>query len=175
MEIRPAASADAEQLAEIYNYYIQNSHATFEIDNVSPVEMAGRIASAGDRYPFYVSESNGIIRGYANCHGWRPRPAYLGSVEISIYLHKDFTKKGAGTELYSRLLAEIFRLGFHTAIAGIALPNDGSVRLHEKFGFEKCAHFREVGSKFGKQIDVGYWQLLLTSPPDQTPGPIKSI
>ena len=162
--IRAARPADAVQLSEIYNYYIQNSHATFEIDNVSADEMAERITSTSDRYPFYVSENNDRIRGYAYGHEWRSRRAYLGSVEISIYVHNDFTKKGVGTELYSRLLAEVSSLGFHTAIAGIALPNDGSVKLHERFGFEKCAHFREVGSKFGKRIDVGYWQLLLTLP-----------
>jgi phosphinothricin acetyltransferase len=160
MNIRPVDLSDASQIAEIYNHYILTSHCTFEITPIEPGDISSRISELLDHdFPYFVSELSGEISGYAYGHEYRPRAAYRHSIEVSVYLKKGSEGQGIGSALYSKLLTEIAKQDFHAIIAGIALPNIPSIRLHEKFGFEKVAHFREVGFKFGKWIDVGYWQL----------------
>jgi phosphinothricin acetyltransferase len=88
-------------------------------------------------------------------------------VESTIYLRPDAAGRGLGTKLYSSLLAELRDRQLHVAIGGIALPNAASVALHEKLGFEKVAHFRQVGNKFDRWVDVGYWQLILGDTEEQ--------
>ena len=99
--------------------------------------------------------------GYASATKWKGRSAYRFSVETTIYLAPHSVGKRIGTELYRHLLDQLRDLGLHTAIGGVALPNPASVALHEKCGFRKVAHFGEVGFKFGKWIDVAYWQVSL--------------
>lgn len=163
MNIRKASLEDAAQIAEIYNYYIKTSHATFELDTIDSAEMGNRVRETFQKdYPFFVCEKNGEIVGYAYGRQFRPRRAYARSIEVSVYIKNGAEGKGIGTLLYQKLFPEILQKDFHAIIAGISLPNDASIRLHEKFGFEKVAHFREVGFKFGRWIDVGYWELLKT-------------
>lgn len=162
MNIRPAALDDAAQMAAVYNFYIVTSHATFELDPISTGEMENRMRdtiSAG--YPFLVCEDDDQVVGYAYSQPFKSRAAYRGSVEVSVYIKDSFEGRGIGKMLYDQLLPEIFKGDYHAVIAGISLPNQASVRLHEKYGFEKVAHFREVGFKFGRWIDVGYWELLV--------------
>jgi L-amino acid N-acyltransferase YncA len=161
MNIRKVELNDAAQIAEIYNYYIKTSHATFELETIDAREMENRIGETFQKnYPFFVCEESGEIVGYAYGRMFRPRRAYMHSIEVSVYIRNGAEGKGVGTMLYEKLFHEILQKDFHAIIAGISLPNDASVRLHEKFGFEKVAHFREVGYKFGRWIDVGYWELL---------------
>ena len=161
MDIRTATLQDAAAIAEIYNYYVRTSHATFEIEPVDAAEMRDRIEGILEQnYPFFVGEENGEIIGCAFAHQFKARRAYRHSVEVSVYLKNGFEGNGVGSALYQKLFSEISQRDFHAVIAGISLPNDASIRLHEKFGFEKVAHFKEVGFKFGRWIDVGYWQLI---------------
>jgi phosphinothricin acetyltransferase len=111
--------------------------------------------------PWLVAEADGIFAGYAYASKWKGRCAYRFSVETTVYLAEQAQGRGIGTKLYRVLLAELRRRKFHVAVGGIALPNRASVRLHEKLGFRKTAHFKEIGYKFKKWIDVGYWQLTL--------------
>ena len=160
MTIRYALDRDAEAISEIYNQYISASIATFEVEQINAEVGLGRIRACLDLgYPYLVAEDNDKIVGYAYAHQYRPRPAYGKTVEVSIYARPGFEGRGVASALYKQLLPEIFKAGFHTILAGIALPNDASVRLHEKFGFQKVAHLSEVGRKFDRWIDVGYWQL----------------
>jgi L-amino acid N-acyltransferase YncA len=160
--IRQAFAADAEVLARIYNHYIRETIVTFDEQPVSIAEMARRLADTNaDSLPWLLAERSGTILGYARASKWKPRSAYRFSVETTIYLAPDSLGTGLGTSLYQFLINELKKLGLHTAMGGIALPNVGSVALHEKLGFLKVAHFAEVGFKFGKWIDVGYWQLTL--------------
>ena len=158
MKIRTAKAEDAAPIAAIYNYYIESSHSTFETERINELEMRRRVLEILENYPFLVGEENGEIVGYANASRYKTRAAYLHSVEISVYIKNGINGRGIGTVLYEHLFAELKSKSFHALIAGIALPNDASIRLHEKFGFEKVAHFREVGFKHGRWIDVGYWQ-----------------
>ncbi|MDQ4123312.1 MAG: N-acetyltransferase family protein [Acidobacteriota bacterium] len=158
MKIRMATAEDAPAIAAIYNFYVQNSIATFEIESVGESEMRRRVSEILESYPFLVCEENGEILGYASASLYKTRPAYRHSVEISVYLKNGTEGKGVGSILYEHLFAELKTKPVHAIIAGISLPNEPSVHLHEKFGFEKVAHFREVGFKFGHWIDVGYWE-----------------
>ena len=161
--IRPATAADAERIRTIYNHYIATTTISFEEEPVSAVDMAQRIADvAAATLPWLVMLDGDKLIGYAYATKWRVRAAYRFTVESSLYLDPQHVGKGAGTMLYEALLAELRQRGLHVAIGGIAQPNEASVRLHERLGFQKVAHFSEVGRKFGRWVDVGYWQLKLT-------------
>lgn len=160
MNIRKVELADAEQIAEIYNYYIQNTHQTFETDPLSGDEMRRRIVDIIEKYPYFVAELDGEVCGYAHATQFKMRTAYAYAVELSIYVKNAAKQKGIGTHLYNRLFDELAETDAHAIIAGIALPNDPSVRFHERLGFSKVAHFREVGYKLGRWVDVGYWQMM---------------
>lgn len=159
--IRSVRTSDAAAVSSIYNEYIKTSAATFEEDPVPAEAMAGRIKSVTRNFPWLVMEEDGAVVGYTYARKWRDRAAYRYTVETGTYLDPRFTGKGIGTKLKKALLDELKARGFHTVISGISLPNPASVALCENFGFKKVAHFSEVGHKFGKWIDVGYWQLKL--------------
>jgi L-amino acid N-acyltransferase YncA len=162
MHLRSALPSDAATIAAIYNHYILTTTISFEESPVDAAEITQRMASVRSAgLPYLVAEEDGIVIGYAYATPWRVRRAYRSSVETSVYLRNDHHGRGAGSALYRLLLAQLADGGYHLAIGGIAQPNAGSVALHEKFGFEKVAHFKEVGNKFGQWVDVGYWQLML--------------
>lgn len=160
MNIRQVKLEDAAQVAEIYNYYIQNTHHTFETEPLSADEMEKRIAETMEHYPFLVAEENGEILGYAYATRFRMREAYEFSVESSIYVKNDAKQRKIGTQLYVQLFDELAETNVHAIVAGIALPNDASISFHERLGFEKVAHFKEIGYKLGRWIDVGYWEMI---------------
>ncbi len=162
MEIRPVDLHDADQIVQICNHYIKNTHYTFETESSNPIEMGARICETAEDYAYLVAEERGEILGYAYAHEFKSRPAYNHSVEVSVYIKNDAVQKGIGTELYRCLFPKIYQTDVHAIIAGIALPNDASIRLHEKMGMEKVAHFREVGFKLGRWIDVAYWEMIIT-------------
>lgn len=159
--IRNASRDDAAAIAAIYNYYIENTTITFEETAMAPQEMAERIAEITQSYPWIVYLESDVVVGYAYAGRWKARSAYRHTVEVSIYLDHAATGRGIGSKLMAELLARLKVLGVHAAIGGAALPNPPSATLQEKFGFRKVAHFPEVGLKFGKWIDVGYWELIL--------------
>lgn len=160
MNIRHATKEDAGQIAEIYNYYVTNTHHTFETEPLDASEMGDRIGEAGTELPFLVAEDGGEILGYAFAARFKLRQAYEHSAEVSIYVKNEAKQRGIGTRLYDRLFSEMADTLVHALVAGIALPNDASIAFHEKLGFKKVAHFREIGYKLGRWIDVGYWELL---------------
>ena len=163
--IRPATVNDAEPICAIYNHYIATTTISFEEEPVQAADMAQRIADVGAaKLPWLVMLEGDKLIGYAYATKWRARAAYRFAVESSVYVDQHYAGKGAGTMLYEALLAELRQRELHLAIGGIAQPNEASVRLHERLGFQKVAHFNEVGLKFGRWIDVGYWQLKLTDP-----------
>lgn len=159
MNIRPVAAADADRIAEIYNHYIANTIVTFETEPLTAVQITGRITE--NTLPWLVADSDDGLLGYAYASKWKGRCAYRYSVESTIYMDPQFVGQGVGSQLYSQLIDGISACGMHVIIGGISLPNASSVRLHEKLGFRKTGHFAEVGFKFERWIDVGYWQLTL--------------
>ncbi|HET9836181.1 MAG TPA: arsinothricin resistance N-acetyltransferase ArsN1 family B [Rhodanobacteraceae bacterium] len=161
MLIRPVLPADAERICEIYNHYVTKTIVTFEEQPVSADEMRTRIAAVAEKFPWLLLERDGGIVGYAYAAPWKARIGYRFSVESSIYLAPEHVGRGFGRALYGALLEALPPLGIHCVIGGAAMPNPGSVALHEKLGFSKVAHFRKVGRKFDRWIDVAYWQRLL--------------
>lgn len=160
--VRAAAPADAEAVAGIYNHYVTQTLATFEERPVSASGMLARIREVqAVPLPWLVAEAGGNVVGYAYATRWKGRAGYRLSVETTAYLRPGHEGRGIGSKLYGRLLAMLGECGIHAAMGGIALPNEASVALHEKFGFRKVAHFHEVGSKFDWWVDVGYWQRIL--------------
>jgi L-amino acid N-acyltransferase YncA len=160
--IRQAVDVDVDAICRIYNHYVIESTITFEEQAVSPADMSRRIAdTASASLPWLVAEHAGDVKGYAFASNWKTRSAYRHSTETTIYLAPGSIGQGLGTALYQALLDRLADCGRHVAIGGVALPNDASISLHEKLGFRKVAHFREVGFKFGRWIDTTYWQRML--------------
>ena len=159
--IRSVQISDAKQIADIYNYYIEHSTHTFEEDVLDVPSVESKIGNIISHLPWLVYEEEGRILGYAYATKWRVRTAYRFSVESSVYIDNKHFKKGIGKKLYESLFNILKEKDTHLVIGGITLPNEPSVILHEKMGFEKVAHFKEVGFKFNKWLDVGYWQLKL--------------
>lgn len=159
--IRPASPSDTKAICEIYNHYILHSHATFETARIDEFEMNKRVQRVQKELnlPWNVLEVSGETVGYSYATQWKPRGAYSKTTETSVYLDKDQFGKGYGQQLYSHLLDQLKRGGYHAIIGGISLPNEGSIRLHEKLGFQKVGVLKEVGYKFDRWIDVGYWEL----------------
>jgi phosphinothricin acetyltransferase len=132
MNTRSCQLADASKIVEIYNDYIRSSHATFEVEPIDQVEMEDRIFESIDsNYPFIVADENGRIVGYAYGQRYRSRTAYIHSIEVTVYVDREFVGKGVGTDLYCDLIPGILARGFHAVIAGISLPNDASIRLRK--------------------------------------------
>lgn len=159
--IRDVKLSDAESITNIYNHYIENTVITFEEEELLPVEIENRIKVVLQNYPWLVFEDEGIIKGYTYASKFKERSAYRFSTETTIYLHKDYTGRGIGYILYSELIKRLKTLNLKVAYGVIALPNPGSVNLHEKLGFKKTSHLTNVGFKFNRWIDVGYWELEL--------------
>ncbi len=156
--IRKASIKDANAITNIYNYYVKNDVATFAEEPILVQETEENIKNA-IIWLVYI-EDNQII-GYAYASKWKERTAYRFSAETSVYLDVNYQGKGIGSKLYKYLLSEIKKLDIHSVIGGISLPNKASESLHEKFGYKKVAHYKEIGFKFNQWIDVGYWQLVL--------------
>ncbi len=159
--VRKIDIKEVKEICDIYNFYVENTAITFEEQLVSAEDMAGRIKEITAELPWLVFTENTGVVGFAYASKWKSRCAYKYSVETTVYLKQSSFGRGIGTKLYKRLLSELKEHCYHTAIAGIALPNDASIALHEKLGFKKVAHFKETGFKFDKWIDAGYWQLIL--------------
>ena len=161
MSVRACQESDAARICEIYNHFVLNTVVTFEEVPVSEDDILERMRKVRATLPWLVAEQQGAVVGYAYAAAWHARSAYRHSVESTIYLMPDACGRGVGTRLYSALLDELKARGLHCVIGGIALPNPASVALHEKLGFAKVGHLTEVGRKFGRWIDVGYWETLL--------------
>jgi L-amino acid N-acyltransferase YncA len=161
MLIRPCTPSDTAAICTIYNYYIEHTVITFEETPLSVAQMQERINTYIQRYPWLVCEVDGEVVGYAYASKWKERVAYKHTAEITVYLKHDIIQKGYGSALYAELIAQLKTGGCHVALGCIAIPNEPSVKLHERLGFQKVAHFTAVGRKFDRWLDVGYWQKTL--------------
>ena len=175
--IRLAQARDAAQIAAIYAPAVTDSIISFETDAPDAAEMARRIEHTLGTFPWLVVEREGRIAGYAYASRHRDRRAYQWSVDVSCYVHVDFRRQGIGHSLYRRLFAILRRQGFVNADAGIALPNEASVRLHEGLGFRPIGVYANVGYKQGGWRDVGWWGLAIATPAGEPrePSPLRDL
>ena len=170
--LRPATQRDAEGIARIYAPIVSETAISFETEPPSPDEMRRRIEADGARTPWLVCADGELVWGYACATGHRTRAAYRWSTEVSAYVDAAQRQRGIGAGLYRALLAILTLQGFHRGHAGITLPNDASVALHERVGFTPIGIYREVGYKFGLWHDVGWWGRTLARPGDPPAEPV---
>ena len=161
---RPAASPDFEAIAAITNHYIRTTSIHFGYEDVAASELRELWQTNVDRFPWLVADLDGEIVGYAKAGTYRERQAYDWIVESGIYFAPAHCGRGYGVPLYRRLLDVLRAQGFHTVIGGATMPNPGSIRLHEKLGFEHWGTVREAGFKRDEWHDVAFWQLFLQAP-----------
>ena len=163
--IRPAADADLERINEIYNHYVETSHATFDLNPTGMEYRREWFAERQDaRHRVFVADRSGEIRGYAASGHYRSRAAYGTTVETSVYVAPAWLGCGLGRALYRVLLETVDASDAHRAVAGIALPNPASVAVHLEFGFRRVAHFSEQGHKFGRFWDVDWYERVVPHP-----------
>ena len=159
---RAATAADAARCAEIYRPFVTDNWVSFETDPPDAADIATRIASYSASHAWLIAQTpTGEIAGYAYGSPHRTRAAYATSADVAVYVDPAFARQGIGSALYAALFPLLKAKGAHAAFAGIALPNPGSVGLHEAMGFTPVGIYREVGWKMDGWRDVGWWQLLL--------------
>jgi phosphinothricin acetyltransferase len=156
--IRAALPNDAPAILEIYGPVVENTTISFETARPSIPEMTKRISQSYPMFPFLVCQINGEIVGYAYAGAHRARAAYRWSADTTVYVHQNARKRGVARQLYAELIDTLTRQGYHVAFAGIALPNEASVKLHEAMGFSHLGTYLEVGYKQGRWVDVGWWR-----------------
>lgn len=159
--LRPAEPRDAEAIAEIYAPIVRDTAISFETEPPSAAVMAERIESTLQQRPWLVATDGDEVLGYAYASEHRQRAAYRWSVDVTAYIAQSARRRGIGRRLYGALIPMLRMQGFRSAFAGIALPNDASVGLHEAVGFEPLGVYRDVGFKLEAWRDVGWWSLRL--------------
>ncbi|MCR9213741.1 MAG: GNAT family N-acetyltransferase [Proteobacteria bacterium] len=152
-----ARVTDAEAIADIYAPIVSDTAISFETEIPEPAAMAERIKATLRQYPWLVSEDSGKIVAYAYAGPHRSRPAYQWSCDVSIYVDPSAHRQGVGRSLYTGLLEILVKQGIVNAFAGITLPNEASIGLHEAMGFKPIGIYKDVGFKLGSWHDVGWW------------------
>lgn len=163
IDLRPAEQRDADAIAAIYAPIVRDTFISFETEPPSALTMAERIEATQRRYPWLVATTGDEVLGYAYASEHRQRAAYRWSVDVTAYVAEAARGKGVGRRLYSSLIPMLRTQGFRGAFAGIAMPNEASVRLHEAVGFRALGIYKDVGFKLGAWRDVGWWRLELSN------------
>jgi len=159
--VRPAAEPDLAAINDIYNHYVLQSSCTYQ-EEPEPIESRRDWFKAhGEKHPVIVAESDGQVVGWGSLSVYHKRAAYRHTVENSIYIHHQHRRKGIGSTLLNELIVRGRRIGHRAIIAVIDAEQTGSVALHERFHFEKVGHFKQVGFKFDRWLDVVYMELIL--------------
>lgn len=159
--IRKVNPQDARGITEIYNYYILNTTVTFETEALSVNDMQQRIEKISSEFPYFVHESEGRIDGYCYVHQLGERAAFKGSVEISAYLMSGCTGKGIGSQLFEKMTEECRSRGYRAIFSLVTADNTASAALCLKFGFKQVGRLKSAGLKFGRLLDLLYFELLL--------------
>lgn len=161
MIIRTAQKEDIEALLDIYNYEVINSTATFDLNEKTLEQWTQWFyAHNVDNHPLIVAELEGVVAGYASLSPYREKEAYKSTVELSVYVSKEYRGRGVATAL----MQEIIRMAkddknIHTVVSVITSENRVSERLHDKMGFTFCGTIHQVGEKFGRYLDISNFEL----------------
>jgi len=166
IQIRAAQRGDLDAISRIYDHFIATSHVTFDTHPYDQPQRDAWFAQFEEvgRHRLLVAQCGDVLAGYASSKLFRPKPAYLTSVETTVYVSPDHARVGIGSTLMTALLDRIAAGGVHRAYAGIALPNPGSIRLHERLGFRLVGTFHEVGHKLNRFWDVSWYEKALFGP-----------
>jgi L-amino acid N-acyltransferase YncA len=160
---------DAFACSQIYAPYVRNTVISLEERPPGEDEMAARMQRISARYPWLIAERDGEVAGFAYAGEHRERAAYRWASDVTVYLGAAHHRRGIGRSLYTALFELLIRQGIYVACAGVTLPNDASVGLHEALGFSSVGIYRQVSWKFGAWHDVGWWELQLREPSDGRP------
>jgi len=163
--IRPAGTTDLTAINEIFNYYVTHSTCVWTTTRCSEAERKAWFKEHGESMPVPVAETCGRVVGWGALGSFRAAYTLAGTLEDSVYVHHDFHRRGIGSQLLAKLIGAARRLGLRSILANISADQAPSIRLHEKFGFQKVAHLRQVGQKFDQWFDAIYMQLLLGASP----------
>ena len=160
--IRPARESDIPAILEIYNEAVRNTTATFDLEERDYADRKAWFDAHTGRHALFVYEADGAAVGYGSLSGFSSKAAYDSAVEVSLYVHPDYRRKGVGRAL----MEELIRFGresseIHTLISCITAENAASIAMHERFGFEYCGRIREAGVKFGRHLDIVYYQMIV--------------
>ncbi|MFE7109236.1 GNAT family N-acetyltransferase [Streptomyces sp. NPDC057575] len=165
VQVRPGIEGDLVALTDIYNHYVRETAVTFDTTPFTPEQRLPWLRSHPEDGPHRLLVARDVrvagpasVLGYATSSAFRPKAAYATSVEVSVYCAPWATGRGIGTLLYTALFEALAGEDLHRAYAGVALPNDASVRLHERFGFRHVGTYAEVGRKFGAYWDVAWYE-----------------
>ena len=160
VRVRSATLDDLPALTDIYNHYIVETPVTFDLAPLEPEDRREWFdAHRGSlRYQLLVADAGGVIAGYATTSRWRPKAAYERTVESTVYCRHGYAGRGVGRSLYTALFDALAGTDVHRIVAGVTLPNPASIALHERFDFTSVGVFREVGYKFGRYWDVGWFE-----------------
>ncbi len=165
--IRPVRpKEDAGEITAIYNEYVLHSTASFETVPLSQAEMLGRIESIVRGFPYLVYEQEGRVAGFCYVHPWKERAAYHHTLETTVYVAPQCRRQGIGAQLMEVLIRECRHIDCHALVACITSENEASRALHSRLGFSEVSHFREVGRKFGRWLDVSDYELLMDGKPE---------
>lgn len=159
--IRPMTLNDVSQITSIYAHYVTQTVITFDTEVPTESEMLQRLSPIIEHCPAWVCEEDEKVTGYCYAHEWKVKKAYSTTVETTIYLHPDQTGKGYGRQLMDCLIDDCRHRSLHALVACITIPNEPSVKLHEKLGFKQVSCFHEVGRKFNRWLDVADYELIL--------------
>lgn len=172
IDVRMARAGDLDAVRDIVNWAIENTHYNFHTDPLTTDDWRASWSSGRDRMPWLAAERDGEVVGVAYAHPFHARRAYSWTVETTVYVSHLHHRRGVGSALYRVLLTILAAQGFHSAIGVIALPNPGSVALHERCGFNATGATSRVGWKFDRWWGVGHWQKMLQ---DETHVPAEPL
>jgi phosphinothricin acetyltransferase len=159
--LRPATESDLVAINDIYNHYVLHSTCTYQ-EELEPLDGRRRwFSHHGDKHPVIVAEAGGQVVGWGSLSAYHARSAYRRTVENSVYIHHLHHRRGIGSLLLQELIVRARSLGHHAIIAGIDGEQTASVALHARFHFEKVGHFKQVGFKYNRWLDVIYMELIL--------------
>lgn len=161
MNIRKAEISDLQRITDIYNWAVENTTASFDINPQTKEQRKAWFMHYNDRHPLVVCEVEGYVAGYASLSEFRAKEGYKETCELSVYIDPGYHRRGIGKQMMNYLIRVGKELGYHVIVSGITSDNEISIRMHEKLGFVICGHMKEVGFKFGRYLDCLFYQLLL--------------
>jgi L-amino acid N-acyltransferase YncA len=163
------AARDGAACASVYAPFVLETAISFEEEPPSADEFSRRIEAVSEHFPWLVADDDGAVIGYAYAAAHRERAAYRWAADVAVYVAQGSQRRGVGRALYDALLSLLVRQGVHVACAGVTLPNDASVALHEACGFEFVGVYKRIGWKMGRWHDVAWWELELQPPGSDPP------
>ncbi len=159
--IRKAEATDLPRITDIYNWAVENTTASFDINPQTLEQRAIWFSQHDDRHPLIVYEIDGYVVGYASLSEYRSKEGYKNTCELSVYIDSEYQGRGIGQELMGCVIELGREIGFHVIMSGITSENTKSIRIHQKFGFVLCGNMKEVGFKFDRYLDCLFYQLFI--------------